>query len=150
MKKIHIALLVLIAGAIAVLLTFLQTGGTYDSIAGAKQNPGKFFHISAKLDKSEPVTYDELKDPNFLSFTAVDSTGEKMKVVYRKGKIDNLQISERIVLKGKYEGDHFECKDVQTKCPSKYKDNIKPTDKNLQENNNTDTKPVPANSEPSK
>ena len=40
-------------------------------------------------------------------------------------------MSEKLVLKGKYEGDHFECKDVQTKCPSKYKEQMKPTEKSI-------------------
>jgi len=132
MKKTHIVFLVLIAGAIAVLISFLNTASTYDSIAGAKANPGKFLHVAARLDTTMAVEYDDLKDPNYLSFTAIDTSGEKMKVVYREGKIDNLETSEKLVLKGKYEGDHFECKDVQTKCPSKYKDTMKPTDKDLQ------------------
>lgn len=39
-------------------------------------------------------------------------------------------ISERLILKGKFEGDHFECKEVQSKCPSKYKENMKPQQNN--------------------
>lgn len=133
MKKIHIILLVFIAGTIALLITLLNTGSTYETIAEAKAKPGKFVHVAVKLDKSKPVEYDPKKDANFLSFQAigVDSTHETMQVVYRNGDIPNLMISERLVLKGKYEGDHFECKDVQTKCPSKYKDNMKPTEKSI-------------------
>lgn len=132
MKKIHIILLVLIAGAISVLLVFLNLAPTYETIAGAKANPGKFFHVAAQLDKSIPLEYDDLKDPNYLGFVAMDSTGARMKVIYRKGKIENLQISERLVLEGRYENDHFECKRVQTKCPSKYKDDMKAAEKNIQ------------------
>src|SRR5258705_757133 len=132
MKKTHIVFLVLIAGAIAILITFLNTASTYDSIAGARANPGKFLHVAAKLDKTMPVEDDDKKDPNYLSFVAEDTAGQRMKVIYRKGRIENLETSEKLVLKGKYEGDHFECKDVQTKCPSKYKDTMKPTDKDLQ------------------
>lgn len=132
MKKIHIVLLVLIVGAIATLLSFLKMAATYETIAGAKAKPGKFVHVAAQLDKSVPLEYDDLKDPNFLGFVAVDSTGEKMRVVYRKGKIENLEISERLVLEGQYENDHFECKRVQTKCPSKYKDDMKAAEKNIQ------------------
>ena len=54
-----------------------------------------------------------------------------MKVIYRNGEIPNLMISERLVLKGKYVDDKFECKDVQTKCPSKYKEEMKPTDSSV-------------------
>ena len=131
MKNIHIVLLVLIAGAIAVLISFLRTAATYETIAEAKDNPGRFVHVAVQLDKSVPVEYDAAKDANFLRFQAMDSSGQKMKVIYRQGQIPNLETSERLVLKGKYEKDHFECKEVQTKCPSKYKDDMKATEKNL-------------------
>ncbi len=136
MKKIHIILLVLIAGAIAFLISsFKFASSTYDSISEARSNPGKFVHIAVRLDTLAPVVYDPLKDANFLSFQAmgIDSPDQKMQVVYRRGEIPNLWISERLVLKGKYEDGHFECKDVQTKCPSKYKDDMKAAGKNVQE-----------------
>jgi cytochrome c-type biogenesis protein CcmE len=131
MKKIHIILLVLIAVSIGVLVSFLGTTATYETIASAKEKQGKFVHVAAELDKSIPLEYDDLKDPNYLAFIAKDSTG-RIKVIYRKGKIENLEISERLVLEGRYEGDHFECKRVQTKCPSKYKDDMKAAEKNVQ------------------
>jgi cytochrome c-type biogenesis protein CcmE len=56
-----------------------------------------------------------------------------MKVTYRNGEIPNLMISERLVLKGKYVENSFECKDVQTKCPSKYKEEMKPTEKSIEQ-----------------
>jgi len=133
MKKIHIILLVFIAGAIALLITLMDTGSTYETIAEAKAKPGKFVHVAVRLDKAKPVEYDAKKDANYLSFHAfgIDDTAQVMRVVYRNGEIPNLMISERLVLKGKYEGDHFECKDVQTKCPSKYKEQMKPTEKSI-------------------
>lgn len=132
MKKIHIVLLVMIAGAIAVLITFLKTASTYDTIDTAMAKSGKFVHLMARLDKSKPVEYDAIKNPNYLSFTAVDTMGKSVKVIYHNAKPDNLEISERLVLKGKYENGYFNCKDIQTKCPSKYKDDMKATDKNIQ------------------
>lgn len=127
MKKIHIILLVFIAGTIALLISFLDTGSTYDTIAEAKSKSGKFSHVAVRRDTTTKVEYEPLKDPNYLSFYAVgiEDPTEKMRVVYRGGPIENLMISERLVLKGKYENDHFECKDVQTKCPSKYKEEMK-------------------------
>ena len=138
MKKIHIVLLVLIAGAIAYLIgSFKFASSTYETISEAKLNPGKFVHVAVRLDTLAPVVYDPTKDANFLSFQAmgIDSPDQKMQVVYRKGEIPNLMISERLVLKGKFENDHFECKDVQTKCPSKYKDDMKAAGKNIQNQN---------------
>jgi cytochrome c-type biogenesis protein CcmE len=148
MKKIHIVLLTLIAAAIAVLISFLHTAATYETIAEAKSTPGKFVHVAVQLDKSLPVEYDAKKNANYLSFQATDSSGGKMKVIYRNGEIPNLLTSERLVLKGKYEDDHFECKDVQTKCPSKYKDDIKANEKSIQ--NSTQTDPATNNSEATK
>jgi cytochrome c-type biogenesis protein CcmE len=149
MKKIHIVLLVLIAGAIAYLIgSFKFASSTYETITEAKLNPGKFVHVAVRLDTLAPVVYDPTKDANFLSFQAIgiDSPNQKMQVIYRKGEIPNLMISERLVLKGKYETDHFECKDVQTKCPSKYKDDIKVAGKNMQ--NATQNAPATENSSP--
>jgi len=133
MKKIHIILLVFIAGTIGLLISLLNTGSTYETIAEAKAKPGKPVHVAVRLDKSKPVEYDPIKNANYLSFhaVAIDSSAESMKVVYRGGPIENLMISERLVLKGKYQTDHFECKDVQTKCPSKYKEEMKPTEKSI-------------------
>lgn len=133
MKPLHIILLVLIAGAIAVLINFLKISTTYDTIETAEAKPGKFVHIIAKLDHNQPVEYDAVKNPNYLSFTAVDSLGKSVKVVYRNAKPDNLEVSERLVLKGDYENDHFECKEIMMKCPSKYKDDMKAAEKNIQE-----------------
>lgn len=122
MKKIHIVLLVLIAGAIALLLSFLKTASTYDTVETAINKPGKFVHLMARLDKSQPVEYDAIQNPNYLAFTAIDTLGQSVRVIYNNPKPDNFEISERLVLKGKYVDGKFECKEIQTKCPSKYKE----------------------------
>ena len=141
MKKLHIVLLVFISVAIALLISLLNTGSTYETIAEAKAKPGKFVHVAVRLDKTQPVEYDAKKNANFLSFRAVgiNEPSQAMQVVYRDGEIPNLMISERLVLKGKYQDGHFECKEVQTKCPSKYKDQMKPTDKSIQNSSATKT-----------
>ena len=122
MKKIHIVLLILIAAAIGVLISFTNTTSTYDTIETALNKPGKFVHLMAKLDKANPIEYDALKNPNYLSFTAVDSLGKTVKVVYHSAKPDNLEMSDKLVLKGRYTEGVFQCEEIQTKCPSKYKD----------------------------
>jgi len=144
MKKIHIVLLVLIAASIAVLISFLKTATTYDTVETAMSKPGKFVHVIAKLDKSMPIEYDAVNNPNYLSFTAVDSLGKSVRVVYNNAKPDNLEHSERLVLKGAYKGDHFECKEIMMKCPSKYKDDMKAAEKNIQ--SSTQAKPSENNS----
>ncbi len=132
MKKIHIILLVFIAAAIAVLISFLQTATTYDTVDTAISKPGKFVHLMARWDKSEPLEYDAIKDPNYLSFTAIDTLGKKVRVVYHNPKPENFEMSESLVLKGKYENGQFNCDNIQTKCPSKYKDDMKAAQKNVE------------------
>ncbi len=139
MKKVHIILLVLIAGAIAVLISFLHAASTYETVAGAKQKMGKTVSLIGKLDKTQPIEFDQ-KNPNYLSFTLIDSLGSSVKVVYNNPKPENLETSERLVLKGAYKNDHFECKDIMMKCPSKYKDDMKAAEKNIQ--NTTQTPPA--------
>jgi len=134
MKKIHIILLVFIAIAIGVLVSFMGTLTTYDTVDTAKKKQGKFVHLIAKLDHSVPVEYDAVKDPNYLSFMAVDSLGGRVQVVYDKPKPGNLEHSERLVLKGRMQGDVFKCEEILMKCPSKYKDDMNEAKKSLQQN----------------
>ncbi len=122
MKKTHIIILVLIAASIVVLISYTGDLTTYETISSAKQKEGKFVNLIAKVDKQHPVEYDAAKNPNYLSFTAVDTLGNSIKVVYHNNKPTDMEKSERLVLKGRVQGDHFDCKDILLKCPSKYKD----------------------------
>jgi cytochrome c-type biogenesis protein CcmE len=133
MKKTHIIILAGIAALIVGLLAYSVDFSTYDTVASAKEKEGKFVHLIAKLDLSTPIEYDPINNPNYLSFVAVDSLGGKTKVVYRNSKPTDLEKSERIVMKGKMNKDHFECKDILLKCPSKYKDDKEQLQKNVTE-----------------
>jgi cytochrome c-type biogenesis protein CcmE len=141
MKKIHIILLVGIAATIAVLISFLQNTSTYDTVDTAMSKPGKFVHLMARWDKDSPLEYDALNNPNYLSFTAVDTLGKSVKVIYHQPKPENFEISERLVLKGKYQDGIFDCQSIQTKCPSKYKDDMEAAKKNVQLSQAVETKP---------
>lgn len=133
MKKTHIIILVGIAALIVALLAYSVDFSTYDTIDSAKQKQGKFVHMIAKLDKTQPIEYDPINNPNYLAFTAVDSLGGTTKVVYHNSKPTDIEKSERIVLKGKMAQDHFECKEILLKCPSKYKDDKKQLQQNMAE-----------------
>ncbi len=128
MKKVNIVFLLLITAAIAVLISLLPYGesstmSTYETVGTAFEKAGKFVHLVAQLDKSKPIEYDAIKNPNYLSFTAIDSLGGTVKVIYRNAKPDNFEHSERLVMKGKIVGNEFDCKEILMKCPSKYTDN---------------------------
>jgi len=134
MKRSHIVILIAIAIAIGALIMLSVDFSTYDTVASARQKQGKFVHLIARLDKSMPMDYDPANNPNYLSFVAKDSLGASTKVVYRNTKPAELEHSERIVLKGKMQGDVFECSDILLKCPSKYKDDKKELEKTVVEN----------------
>lgn len=130
----HIVLLVAIAASIAMLLMYMGNLTTYQTIKSAQQNPGKAVMIIAKLDTAS-IEYDAVKNPNYLSFIAVDSLGDKMKVAYYFEKPYDMEKSERIVLKGKMENGVFQIRKkdgILVKCPSKYKDDMEASKKNLE------------------
>ena len=131
MKKIHIVILVLIAGAIAAVISFMGNVTTYETIASAKQKPGTYVTLTARMDKSAPLEYNPVKNPNYLTFTAIDTLNNSIKVVYHNSKPTDMEKSERMVLKGKVEDGHFECTDILLKCPSKYKDDINANKENV-------------------
>ncbi len=134
MKKTHIIILVTIALSIGMLVYFSVDLSTYDTINSARQKQGKTVNLIARLDKASPMEYDPAKNPNFLAFYATDSLGNRTKVVYHNTKPMDMEKSERIVLKGKMQGDVFECSDILLKCPSKYKDDKKQLEKQVANN----------------
>jgi cytochrome c-type biogenesis protein CcmE len=138
MKKLNIAILVIIAAAIVFLISF--SGGeafsTYESVASAKAKEGQFVHVIAKLDSEFPVQYDPTKDANYLAFNVKDSLGNSMPVVYHNPEPKDFRSSERLVLKGQMQKGVFECKEILLKCPSKYKDDVKTAEQALQTQTN--------------
>ena len=137
MKKTHIVILVSIAVAIMVLLSFMVDLSTYETFASARQKEGKTVTVIAKLDKSIPVLYDAAKNPNLTVFYVSDSLGNKAKVEYYFERPFDMEKSDRIVLKGKMKGDVFEITQksgILIKCPSKYKDDPRAASNNLSQN----------------
>ena len=134
MKRTHIILLVFIALCIGLLVSFMGNLSTYETIASARQKEGENVTIIAKLDNSLPVEYNPVKDPNYLAFYIIDTLGGRAKVVYHYGKPYDMEKAERIVLKGKMNGDVFEITQqdgILIKCPSKYKDDPETAKKSL-------------------
>lgn len=134
MKKTHIVILVAIAAGIMILLTMMGDISTYETLASARQKEGKTVTVITQLDRSTPVEYDAVKNPNLTRFNVIDSLGNKATVLYYFEKPFDMEKSDRIVLKGKMKGDIFEIsrKDgILIKCPSKYKDDPKAAYNNL-------------------
>jgi cytochrome c-type biogenesis protein CcmE len=123
MKKIHIVLLVLVAAGIASLTLFFKDVTTYATFgeAGGKYKD-KFVHVVAQLDKKAAIEYDAANNPDYLAFRAIDSAGMGTQVVFKKSMPADFEKSDKLVLKGYMRNGFFECKDIQLKCPSKFKD----------------------------
>jgi cytochrome c-type biogenesis protein CcmE len=136
MKKSHIVILILILASIAVLVSFMGNLSTYETIASARQKPGRTVTIIAHIDKRQPIEYDPIKNPNYLSFQINDTLGNTARVVYHSEKPYDLEKAERITLKGKMEGDVFNVVNggILLKCPSKYKDDPRSNQKALSQN----------------
>jgi cytochrome c-type biogenesis protein CcmE len=122
MKKIHILGIVVIAVAIGVIFTSLQSSATYSDFAEATANPDTEYHVVGKLDKTAPVQYDPKINADECSFMMLDNKGIEKKVVLHKSVPQDFQKSEQIVLIGKMEGNEFHADEILMKCPSKYND----------------------------
>ncbi len=136
MKRTHIIILIFIAIAIAVLISFMGNLSTYETIASAKQKEGKTVTIIAKLDNSYPIEYDAQKNPNYTSFHVTDTLGNQARVVYYYEKPFDMDKAERLVISGKMNGEVFEIRKkdgILIKCPSKYKDDPKAASNNLKQ-----------------
>jgi cytochrome c-type biogenesis protein CcmE len=127
MKKRSIFGLVVIAVAIAVIISIYSSTSSYGTFYDAKQSES-VLRVVGVLDKQKELYYDAVKDANYFSFYVKDKKGEECKVVYRGTEPQDFEKSEQIVLTGKMTGDEFHASEILMKCPSKYtKDKINVT-----------------------
>ena len=130
MKKTQIVLLILVIGGIVGMSFFIKDLTTQETFDSA-QKKAKYVVVKVKLDKSAPIEYDGLKNPNVTVFYAVDNNGKRSKVLYTNSKPQDMEKSDGIDLNGYMRNGYFECNKIQMKCPSKYKDDMKAAQQNL-------------------
>ncbi len=121
MKRIHIILLILIVVSIGMLIYASDEVSTYGSFAEAKAS-GDAMKITGTLVKNKPIVYDPLKDPNYFSFYLKDNEDNVNKVIMYRAKPQDFELTEQVVLTGKFKEDGFYASEMLMKCPSKYKD----------------------------
>ena len=125
MKKTHIILLVLMATLIAIIASTYKDANSFQNFEEAAASPGKSFHVKTQLVKNKPVVYNPEVDSEMFTFYAKDENGQERKVICYKAKPFDFERSEEIVLIGKINGlNEFIASDYQTKCPSKYEDEV--------------------------
>ncbi|MDB4999195.1 MAG: cytochrome biosis protein [Mucilaginibacter sp.] len=119
MKKSSILGIVVIAIAIAVIISTYSNTSTYGSFNDAKETKSEL-HIVGHLNKQKELFYDATKDANYFSFYMKDNKGEECKVVFTGTKPQDFERSEQIVLTGQMHGNEFHASKILMKCPSKY------------------------------
>jgi cytochrome c-type biogenesis protein CcmE len=125
MKSKHIVVLVLIAMAIAIILSTYTDASTTVNFRQASEDPAKEFHVKTTLVKEKDIVYDPIIDPELFTFFAKDNEGVVRKVTVKKEKPFDFERAEEVVLIGKVVGDDdFVASDFQTKCPSKYETEV--------------------------
>jgi cytochrome c-type biogenesis protein CcmE len=119
MKKTSIFGIIVIAIAIAVIISTYSNTSTYGTFTDAI-NTRSELHIVGHLDKAKQLVYDATRDANYFSFYMKDNQGKECKVVFTGTKPEDFERSEQIVLTGAMEGSEFHAKKILMKCPSKY------------------------------
>jgi len=119
MKKSAIFGLVVIAIAIAVIISTYSTSSTYGSFTEAQQS-GAQLQVVGHLNKEKALYYDATKDANYFSFYMKDNKGKECKVIFTGTKPQDFERSEQVVLTGRMVGNEFHASKILMKCPSKY------------------------------
>jgi cytochrome c-type biogenesis protein CcmE len=119
MKKSSIFGLVVIAIAIAVIISVYSNSSTYGTFGDAQKTSSEL-HIVGHLNKSRELFYDATKDANYFSFYMKDNKGEERKVIFTGSKPEDFERSEQLVLTGQMVGSEFHASKILMKCPSKY------------------------------
>jgi cytochrome c-type biogenesis protein CcmE len=132
MKKAHLFVIVVIAVAIAVIMSTSMDASSYVSFKEATElsagGKDKKVHVVGKLKKDPSgqilgMHYQPQLDANHFEFVLVDQNNEERKVVYHQPKPQDFERSEQIVVVGSMQGEGFKADKIVMKCPSKYQEN---------------------------
>jgi len=130
MKKTHIIALLVIAVAVAIIMTTAGDASSYVTFDQASQMASsgntKSIHVvgTLKKDKSGKITgMESSADKLSFSFVLVDDNNKEQKVYYNEPMPPDFTKSEKVVVIGHYDNDIFIAEKILLKCPSKYQDN---------------------------
>lgn len=132
MKKSHIFGIVIIGLAIMIIMSTAGDASTYvsfgEAIERAQDGDDSKVHVVGRLQKDEKghiinMQYDPMVDPNYFSFTLIDTNRVEQRVVYFNPKPQDFERSEQVVITGSMQQDVFVADKILLKCPSKYVEN---------------------------
>lgn len=119
--KIQIVAGVLVIAAIVLLVLASRDMSKFATFADAMDSESEV-KIVGVLSKDKEMYYDPMVDPNYFTFFMKDADGAEQKVLLRNKKPQDFELSEQLVITGKFDGEMFLATDMLMKCPSKYKD----------------------------
>lgn len=129
MKLSHIIAIVVIAAAIAIIIFTAGDASTYvnfdQAYEMASTGNDTQIHVVGELKKDEAghvVGLETSEDKLSFSFILVDDHKKEQKVIYNEPMPPDFLRSEKVVVIGGYQNDHFIAKKILLKCPSKYQD----------------------------
>lgn len=120
MKKIYWVAIAAIALGIVFLLSTSADVSTYGNFDKAKKS-GQVTKIVGQLSKEKDMVYDIDKDANLFTFFMKDEIGNEVQVHYKGAKPQDFEMSDQIVVTGKFDEGVFHSDELLLKCPSKYK-----------------------------
>jgi cytochrome c-type biogenesis protein CcmE len=129
MKKSHIILIIVIAAAIAVLITSTGDASTYvgfneayEMATAGNKNDIHVVGVLKKDDAGNIIGIEQGLDKVSFSFIMIDEKGKEQKVYYNEPMPQDFTKSEKVVVIGSYSGDAFKANKILLKCPSKYQE----------------------------
>jgi cytochrome c-type biogenesis protein CcmE len=129
MKKSHIIAIVVIAVAIAIIISTAGDASTYVTFEEAYHmasmgNTGAI-HVVGELKKDNQgniIGISNSKDHLSFSFALIDDNGKEQNVFYNEPMPPDFTRSEKVVVIGGYQGENFVATKILLKCPSKYQE----------------------------
>jgi len=121
----HIVILIIIAIGIGAIVATYGDSSTTVNFEQAAKNPDKSYHVKTTLVKDREIEYDPQVDPEKFVFYGQDDAGIIRRVICLKEKPFDFERAEDIKVIGHVSGeDEFIATDFQTKCPSKYENEV--------------------------
>ncbi|MGW8122565.1 cytochrome c maturation protein CcmE domain-containing protein [Roseivirga echinicomitans] len=129
MKKSSIIGIIVIAIAIAIIISTQNSASSYVSFDVAKEmaekGSNKKIHVVGELKKNsagQVVGVNPSDDKLSVSFVMLDDNNLEQTVYYNEPMPSDFLRSEKVVIIGSYRNDKFVADKILLKCPSKYEE----------------------------
>lgn len=129
MKTKYIAAMVVIAIAVAIVISMAGGTSTYVTFEDAKELADNGYknsiHVVGELPRAssgEIVGIEESPDRLSFKFKMIDENGMQAQVLHANPIPTDFTKSEQVVIIGAYNGDNFIAEKILLKCPSKYQE----------------------------